>query len=257
MANHHITQHTLGHRRRGFDRHYLGRLGRARAGAQGLSPPGGAGRAYALPASAAIVLGVGMKARATRSELSQKNHEFDSLQSLLSDIRDASVRMRARRAAGPPIIGEPVAAAPRMSPPSAQGLQLSLAEGVLNLFKGSLGPGCLSLPFAVSRAGVLLAPAEMAVLMLCCVYNMHLMVSVKQTLVGRPATAHVSTYGDCGEAVFGPRYGRKLIEFFVTLQQLGVRAPPLPAATDCQRDLSVFSNGRAPPPPPPPPPPTP
>eukprot|EP01051_Picozoa_sp_SAG22_P019336 SAG22_NODE_3538_length_1654_cov_2.008360_2_plen_294_part_00 len=65
-----------GHRRRGFDRHYLGR---ARAGAQGLSPPGGAGRAYALPASGGLpsLLGPLMRARE-----SFKNHENRSLQSL-------------------------------------------------------------------------------------------------------------------------------------------------------------------------------
>ena len=66
-----------GHRRRGFDRHYLGR---ALAGAQGLSPPGGAGRAYALPASVGlasaglVAIDVGsIDARARAFQESQKS----------------------------------------------------------------------------------------------------------------------------------------------------------------------------------------
>ena len=139
---------------------------------------------------------------------------------------------------------------PGMSPPPG-GLRLNYVEGVLNMFKASLGPGCLSLPFAVSRVGLLLAPFEMIVLMACCVYNMHLMVTVKQNLAARPGlSGPVNTYGDCGEAVFGPKYGRRLIEFFVTLQQLGVPLPiptnstcPLPAASTAAQPRRL--TGRA------------
>ena len=89
------------------------------------------------------------------------------------------------------------------------------------MFKGSIGPGCLSLPFAVSTVGLWVAPGAMAVLMFCCVYNMFLMVKVKHELTARPATSFVQTYGDIGHVTFGPQ-GRRIVEIFVTLQQLGI-----------------------------------
>lgn len=107
-----------------------------------------------------------------------------------------------------------------MSPPD-QKHALTRFEAMVHMFKGSIGPGCLSLPFAASAVGLKFLPGAMVVLMFCCVYNMFLMVAVKQALQAQPATFWVSTYGDIGHATFG-RHGRTGVEFFVTLQQLGI-----------------------------------
>jgi proton-coupled amino acid transporter len=52
----------------------------------------------------------------------------------------------------------------------------------------------------------------------CCVYNMHLLVRLKQHMA-REGRGH--NYGDLGEFVFGVK-GRVAVECFVTIQQIGV-----------------------------------
>ena len=81
------------------------------------------------------------------------------------------------------------------------------------------GPGALGLAFASSRAGLALGPALLLGLQACCVYNMHLMVRLKQHMA-REAPGRRS-YGDLGEFVFGPK-GSVAVETLVTIQQLGV-----------------------------------
>jgi amino acid permease len=104
-------------------------------------------------------------------------------------------------------------------PPAAQ--QLSFNEAALTLFKASIGPGCLSYAFAVSCAGLAVALPELAVLTATAVYCMHLIVSTKQALAAKLATAGVRTYGDIGAAV-GGLGARRLIETCLVFQQLGV-----------------------------------
>ena len=99
-------------------------------------------------------------------------------------------------------------------------LALTVPEAVANLFKASLGPGCLSLPFALSRAGLAFVPIIIC-LQAICVYNQHNLVRVKQTLATEIETADVRSYGDISHAVFGA-WGRGLVDTFVSLQQLGI-----------------------------------
>jgi amino acid permease len=117
----------------------------------------------------------------------------------------------------------------------------SVTESTVNLFKAACGPGALSLAFACSHAGLGLAPFVLVCLQCCCVYNMFLLIWLKQHFQV-PRDAHLSrsayhsdevlikqhfqvtgarTYGDLADRVFG-RTGRSLVEFFVGLQQLGV-----------------------------------
>lgn len=56
------------------------------------------------------------------------------------------------------------------------------------------------------------------------IYTCHLLVRLKHRLAAEPATAGTQSYGDIGHAVFGLA-GRRLVESFVVLQQLG---PPPP-----------------------------
>lgn len=85
------------------------------------------------------------------------------------------------------------------------------------MLKSACGPGCLSLAFAASRAGWGLSPVLIIVLQVCCVYNMWLLIKLKQRFEGVGATS----YADVAAHVFGPRC-RKLVDAFVSLQQLGI-----------------------------------
>lgn len=85
------------------------------------------------------------------------------------------------------------------------------------MMKAACGPGCLSLSFACSRAGLGLAPLMLMLLQGCCVYNMHLLIMLKQ----HAAHTGARSYGDLGNFAFGKR-GRILVNAFVCLQQLGI-----------------------------------
>ena len=100
---------------------------------------------------------------------------------------------------------------------SGGSLRSSVPEAAVNMFKSACGPGCLSLSFACSRAGLGMAPLVLLVLQSCCVYNMHLLVTLKQRAPHKGARS----YGDLGNFVFGPR-GRVLVNTFVSIQQLGI-----------------------------------
>ena len=89
------------------------------------------------------------------------------------------------------------------------------------MLKVSLGgPGCFSIAFALSTAGLIFVPAMMA-MMAACVYNMLLLVCVRQRLAACPAHAAVRTYGDITAVVYGA-HGRLLVDIFVAVQQLGI-----------------------------------
>ena len=98
---------------------------------------------------------------------------------------------------------------------------LSFFEALLHMFKGSIGPGVLSLPYALSQSGVCFLPVVLC-LQAACAYCMLLMVEMKQDLESRPATAHVSSYGDVAAVALGGGLGRGVVDLFVVLQQLGI-----------------------------------
>jgi hypothetical protein len=102
-------------------------------------------------------------------------------------------------------------------------LHATTAGGVYGLvccavFKAACGPGVLSVNFACSRAGLVLSPLVIMVLQFCCVYNMHLLIALKHRA---EVAVGAQSYGDLGRYVFGSR-GHKLVNFFVTLQQMGI-----------------------------------
>ena len=98
---------------------------------------------------------------------------------------------------------------------------LSFFEALLHMFKGSIGPGVLSLPYALSQSGICFLPVVLC-LQAACAYCMLLMVKMKQDLESRPATAHVSSYGDVAAVALGGGLGRGVVDLFVVLQQLGI-----------------------------------
>ena len=58
----------------------------------------------------------------------------------------------------------------------------SRKQTFMNVLKGNVGPGCLSLPFAFSQAGSLLGPLGFFVLSSMAVYNMHLLIQCRERL---------------------------------------------------------------------------
>ena len=94
----------------------------------------------------------------------------------------------------------------------------SVSEATMNMLKAACGPGCLGLSYACSRAGLGLAPVLLLILQSCCMYNMHLLVQLKQH---GARSAGSKSYSDLGHLAFGPR-GRALTDIFVSVQQLGI-----------------------------------
>ena len=95
---------------------------------------------------------------------------------------------------------------------------LSFFEALLHMFKGSIGPGVLSLPYALSQSGICFLPVVLC-LQAACAYCMLLMVRMKQDLESRPATAHVSSYGDVAAVALGGGLGRGVVDGFVAKQR--------------------------------------
>ena len=104
-------------------------------------------------------------------------------------------------------------------PPEGGALRTTLPEATTNMLKAACGPGCLSLAYSASSAGWLLSSVLIVLLQCCCVYNMWLLIALKQRL--EVVGAGITSYADCAAHVFGPRC-RRLVDAFVTLQQLGV-----------------------------------
>ena len=105
------------------------------------------------------------------------------------------------------------------------GTKTTFWQALVNLLKGNIGAGILSLPFAFKLAGYVLSPVLLVCIATICVYCMHTIVSCKKTLVDAnilvPRPGGVVTYGDVASAVFGSKGGR-LIDFFLCLTQLGI-----------------------------------
>ena len=102
------------------------------------------------------------------------------------------------------------------------GKALSFWQGYLNLVRASIGPGCLSLPYAFSNAGTALAPVLLTALSLVIYVNMRTLVQLRRELQRRAAGGvHVWTLGDIGQAIGGP-HGRTLVEIPLVLMELGI-----------------------------------
>ena len=110
-----------------------------------------------------------------------------------------------------------------MGVPSEAGAsrKTTVAEATVNMLKSACGPGCLSLAFAVAKAGWAPSPVLIVLLQCCCVYNMWLLTRLKRQQSADTAEPAVRTYGDVAARVYGAR-GRALVDAFVSLQQLGI-----------------------------------
>ena len=95
----------------------------------------------------------------------------------------------------------------------------SRKQTFMNVLKGNVGPGCLSLPFAFSKAGSLLGPLGFFVLSSMAIYNMHLLIQCRERL--RQEGKWARTYGEVAKVVLGVK-GKALVDTFIILTQLGI-----------------------------------
>eukprot|EP00729_Bicosta_minor_P018159 gene18159-16361_t len=80
--------------------------------------------------------------------------------------------------------------------------KLTFWQAYLNLVRASVGPGCLSLPYAFSNAGPWLAPSLLVLLTVIVYINMRILVYLRHELQARVGSSTVvRTLGDIGNAV--------------------------------------------------------
>eukprot|EP00559_Dactyliosolen_fragilissimus_P008224 CAMPEP_0184858310 /NCGR_PEP_ID=MMETSP0580-20130426/3432_1 /TAXON_ID=1118495 /ORGANISM="Dactyliosolen fragilissimus" /LENGTH=512 /DNA_ID=CAMNT_0027354397 /DNA_START=166 /DNA_END=1704 /DNA_ORIENTATION=+ len=92
-------------------------------------------------------------------------------------------------------------------------------QSCLHLLKGNIGPGCLSLPWAYSQLGITLSIICTVLVSIITSYNCLAMVRMKRGLFGQQRRD--ISYGDIGEATYGPRFG-KFVHLCVCALQLSV-----------------------------------
>ena len=97
-----------------------------------------------------------------------------------------------------------------------QASQLSI---FVNVLKGNLGPGCLSLPYAFSKAGAVLAPTAFFLIAAAALFNMALLLECRGVLVRQGVSCR--TYGELARAALGPR-GKDLVDVFIAITQFGI-----------------------------------
>lgn len=94
-------------------------------------------------------------------------------------------------------------------------------QTVIVMVKGNIGPGCLALPFFFSLIGPILSIPVIFFIGSMCVYNMWLLVHIKNHLMVRNPDLKVQTYGDLGLLIFG-KSGRTFVEFCLAFMQLSI-----------------------------------
>lgn len=97
--------------------------------------------------------------------------------------------------------------------------QSTETDAYLNLLKANIGPGCLSMPFAFSQAGVALGPVAFVGVAAFSIYNMHLLLQCKHHLESKSFS--VQSYGEIVERTLGTR-GKEVAETSLMLVQLGI-----------------------------------
>jgi proton-coupled amino acid transporter len=88
---------------------------------------------------------------------------------------------------------------------------------LMNVVKGNVGPGCLSLPYAFSHVGYYLGAPLILLLGAFTLTGWLMLLRCKQRLAGDLPLS----YGDVTARAFGP-IGRSAVNFFVMLTQLGI-----------------------------------
>lgn len=94
-------------------------------------------------------------------------------------------------------------------------------ETFMNLLKVGIGPGCLSLPYAFTKAGFALAPMVLMLMTLMVYRNMRLIISIKESLKKQHPEKQTATYGDITRHLLGPGAGQ-LVDYILVSMQLGI-----------------------------------
>lgn len=143
-------------------------------------------------------------------------NEHDDGNDITRVIADAPAPSTGGRSDGPPTSGGPSEGA---SDPDAD--RTTELQTYMHLLKGNVGPGCLSLPWAVSVLGIPLMLLTLLGLCIITTFNCWAIVRWKRRHGGGAASGRALTYADLGEMAYGPRF-RSFVVFCVCATQLAV-----------------------------------
>jgi len=94
-------------------------------------------------------------------------------------------------------------------------------ETFMNLVKVGVGPGCLALPYAFTKAGTLMAPLTLVLMTLMVYRNMRLIIDIKEHLKGANPSQQYTTYGDIARQILGSSSGQ-VVDYLLISMQLGI-----------------------------------
>lgn len=94
-------------------------------------------------------------------------------------------------------------------------------ETFMNLVKVGVGPGCLALPFAFTKAGYLMAPLMLILMTLMVYRNMRLVIDIKDYLKDTNPSQQLTTYGDISRLILGP-ISSQVVDCLLISMQLGI-----------------------------------
>jgi amino acid permease len=106
--------------------------------------------------------------------------------------------------------------------PEAATNKTTALQAYITIVRASLGPGCLSLPYAFASAGTVLGPSLLTIISAVTLFNVHSLVACRAFLQQKHAGARVKTYGDLGYFALGGKYGRATVEVLLVFMELGI-----------------------------------
>jgi hypothetical protein len=115
-------------------------------------------------------------------------------------------------------------------------------QAYITVVRASLGPGCLSLPYAFASAGTVLGPALLTIISIVTLFNVHSLVACRAFLERQHVGARVKTYGDLGYYALGGKYGRAGVEVllvFMYVQIFVALVAPSLLTLGVQRELGI------------------
>eukprot|EP00041_Stephanoeca_diplocostata_P013805 m.244497 g.244497 ORF g.244497 m.244497 type:complete len:355 (-) comp19473_c0_seq6:733-1797(-) len=101
------------------------------------------------------------------------------------------------------------------------GSRANSRETFMNLVKVGIGPGCLALPYAFTKAGFIMAPLVLVLMTLMVYRNMKIIIEIKELLKNQNPTKQFATYGDISGHLLGHNWG-VVVDYLLVSMQLGI-----------------------------------